>query len=169
MQEVQKVQKVTKWQISRMHALLAKKYPHILQDAEVKADFIFGYTGDAERVSTKLMTFAEADAAIKFLQYGAVAEQTGTSYRHYSRFDVSIRTHRYILSMCMTIGWTVYSDKLKREVADLNKLGQYIANHSPHQKPLKEHNGKELKQLVLSMERMVTTYKAKVAKAEQDG
>ena len=134
--------KAIKTQIQRIHALLAKKHPAILKSSDLKADFIQGFTED-ERTSTKDLTYSEADEVIYFLAKGEVK-----TYAHYAAFEMTDKQHMKVLSLAKQCGWVVYSEKYGRNLADLDRLGRWIATKSKYKKPLKRLKSGEVSKLI---------------------
>lgn len=73
----------------------------------------------------------------------------------FATFNLSNKQHKYILSLCQEYGWTVYDEKRKRTIADLNKLGKWIRHSSQCKKPLQQQTTKELQTTVYAFEQMV--------------
>ena len=71
-------------------------------------------------------------------------------------FDKNKKQHKYILSLCIQIGWsTIYKGRVQ---ADLNRLGAFIK--SPKcavNKPLKKMSSNELQLLIYQLEKIQTT------------
>lgn len=145
---------ITNSQIIRIHTLLPDD---IKEDKDAKADLIFQYTQDAEKTSTKDLTYEQAVHLIEFLQNG----DQYVPFSYYAQFDNANKQHKYILSLCHQIGWTIYHQKLRKHVADLQKLGAWMKAHGLLHKPLKTYTSDELPKLVAQFEKMVNNYQKK--------
>lgn len=137
---------ITKHQIKYIHQILPD---HIKADKEEKAAFIAQFTGSVEKASTKDLSYYQANDLISALKGEKVI------YNRYAFFDKKNKQHLYILSLCQQIGWVLYSEKQKRPIADLNKLGKWLADRGYLHKPLKEYNAKELPKLVYQLEQIL--------------
>jgi len=80
--------------------------------------------------------------------------QNKQSYYKYALFDKDNQAHRYILSLAHQLGWTTTHPKFG-EVADLNRLGRFIATRTPAKKLLKDQTPEELKKTIYALERVI--------------
>ena len=86
------------------------------QDKEVREEMIFSVTRDPERVSTKQLTFDEANEVLKGLGFHP--------FKPVKKFDSSNPKHRVIMNLCHELEWVFY-DK-GRQLADLDRLGEWL-------------------------------------------
>lgn len=79
----------------------------------------------------------------------------GSKYKdNWAVFNKDNQQHRYILSLCIQMGWSVTSERYG-EVADLNRLSNWLkSNLSPIVKPLKDMEPNELSKIVSALESM---------------
>lgn len=73
----------------------------------------------------------------------------------YGFVDFTNTKHRYILSLCYQLGWTVIHPKLNRTVVDSERLGKWIRERSKFKKPLKQHNDIEIGTIILALEQIL--------------
>jgi hypothetical protein len=144
---------ILKEQIIKIHALLPK---HVKYDKDLKADFIASFTGSADKTSTKDLTFEQANQVITYLGGSAVVPASMASY---AKFDNSIKTHRTLLSVCFDLGWVEFNQNLKRNVADLHKLGSWLKSTGYLHKPLMEYTTAELPKLVNQFQNVLNNSK----------
>lgn len=67
------------------------------------------------------------------------------------------RMRKRILSMCYTIGWTIYDDYNKKVVVDMERLNNWMRKYSYKHKPLNEYRYNELRDLVSQFEKLQKT------------
>jgi hypothetical protein len=103
--------------------------------------------------STKDLTEMQLDGLIAWLN--SLLQWSELKDYQFATFDNSNKQHRYLLSLCQEYGWTVFNQKLKREVADLNRLGAWIRKCSAAKKPLLQQDTKEVQKTVYQFEQMV--------------
>lgn len=140
------MKKVTAKQIKMIHVLLPDVYRY---DKERKADFVFSFTEDETRTSTKDLTIKEAEHMIHFLQTGEKPD-----YSVYARFEKGNKQHMALLSLCYDASWT--TEVKDRLVPDLNKLGRWISvrGHLAGQ-PLAAYKGKDMSKLIYQFEKTI--------------
>jgi hypothetical protein len=133
-----------KQNIRRIHALLSKT-----DMMEHKRDIIEGSYGVD---STKKLSADQMEDMISWLeaklQYGELKDH------QWALFDISNQQHRKLLSLCQELGWTAWSDKYNRTVADLNRLGKWLQERSKIRKPLLHQTNKELHVTIYQFEEM---------------
>lgn len=86
------------------------------KDKEAREEVIFSVTHDPERVSTKQLTFDEANEILKSLGFHP--------FKQVKKFDSKNPKHRIIMNLCHELDWVFY-DK-GRQLADLDKLGEWL-------------------------------------------
>ena len=69
--------------------------------------------------------------------------------------DFKNKQHMRILSVCYQLGKTVYNEKLRRDVADVEWLGRWLKYYSAPKKKLKLCDQLELGQIIMAMELML--------------
>ncbi|MDK7675080.1 hypothetical protein [Weeksella virosa] len=100
--------------------------------------------------STKDLTEDEANGLLYLL--GRANKSIHTYHAH---FDYSNGQHRYVLSLCYQLNWTVWSEKAKKMVVDQERLGKFImSNKSPVRKPLSNMTKQELSKLIYVLEKL---------------
>lgn len=73
-------------------------------------------------------------------------------------FDSKSKKHKYILSLCIQMGWSAESDRYG-EIADLDRLSKWLkSNNSPVRKPLKEMSPLEASKIISALEIMNTKH-----------
>jgi len=138
---------VTKEQIIHIHVLLPDA---IKNDKDQKQFIITQFTGDLKKKSTKDLSFDQANALIE--RFGGKA----LHYDNWAFFDIKNSQHKYIYSLLMQHGWTIYSHKYKRNIADLQRLSEFLKSHrSPVQKKLKDMTKKECSKLITALENII--------------
>ncbi|TWP30532.1 hypothetical protein ETU08_01870 [Apibacter muscae] len=123
----------------------------IKKDKDLRSDFISDFT-DGRITSTKELTNDEANNLIVSLK---------GDYSYFGYFDKDNKQHAQIRRICYDLGWTTYSKKAGKSVADVNKLGIFIVSKkSPVRKPLKQMTSKETSKLIIALEGVLnSTYK----------
>ncbi|MFD2566101.1 hypothetical protein [Pseudotenacibaculum haliotis] len=134
---------VTTNQIKKIHTLLS---PEIKKDKEAKESVIIQYTRDQSKVSTKDLTFEQANDLI--VDLGGYPE-----VNEWAAFKVAKDSHRYILSLLQHSGWTYYSHRFNRTVADMNRFGEWLQSEkSPVKKPLVKQTPQETSKTIVALE-----------------
>lgn len=138
--------KISPEQIKTLHALLPLE---IKNDKEAKQDFIYQFTKDSGKLSTKDLTHAQANEGI--IALGGRAHQ----YDNWAIFSAVNAQHIRLLSVVQEKGWTVWNEKLKRQVADLHRVSEFLKSaKSPVKKPLKEMTKREVSKIIYAFESM---------------
>lgn len=136
---------ITSGQIKRIHTLLAKN--------KLMAQKYTIIAGSYNVDSTRDLTSEQAEDMINWLdgklKYGDMKPH------QFAMFDHKNRQHMKLLSLAIEYGWFTYSDKYKRNVADLNRLGLWIMNRSQSHKPILKMTEKELQITIYQFEQMV--------------
>ena len=121
---------ITNQQIKIIHTLLPAVYK---KDKEQKQGLVYQFTEDHKKTSTKDLSFKQANDMI--IRFGGKPVR----YDHWGLFDAKNASHKKVLSLCQEIGWSIYNDKLKRNVADLYRLSEFLKSpKSPVTMPLKQ-------------------------------
>lgn len=121
--------KVSYAQIKGIHALLPQE---LKDDKELKEEWVFGYTKDVNRTSTKDLTYQEARRAINDLhnrKAGSVEEMRKDRMR---KKVFSLMVHQ--------MGYTK------------EQMLRWVVEYSPYKKPLNDHDYTELVKLVTQVE-----------------
>lgn len=131
----------------QMKAIYALMPPEIKNDREAKADLVGQYTSKKSHTSTKDLSFAQANRLMKDLGGKAMVNRWGL-------FDAKNPAHRYVLSLCMQIGWNVSG------VADMNKFSTWLqSKRSPVCKPLPDMSSAEVSRIITALEGILKTKK----------
>jgi len=141
--------------IKRIHGLLPDM---VKQDSEMKGDLVEQFTKDHHKRSCTDLTNDQADALIERL---STPYQPKSETPRYSKFDFNNGQHKYILSMCYSLGWVKYHPLKKRNVADLQALGTWIEKYGYLKKPLMSYTAKELPKLVTQLENVLRSQTTK--------
>lgn len=138
---------ITNDQIKCIHVLLPDS---IKNDKDQKAFIVTQFTGNLDKRSTKDLSFEQANALIE--RFGG----TPLYYDHWAIMDFKNNQHKYIYSLLMQHGWTFYSHKLNRTLADLQRLSEFLKSHrSPVQKKLKAMTKKECSKIITGLENII--------------
>lgn len=65
------------------------------------------------------------------------------------------RQRRRIMSMCYTLGWTIYDKAQGREVVDFTRLDEWVLKYGYLHKPMMKYDYRELPKLVTQFEHML--------------
>jgi hypothetical protein len=125
---------------------------------ELKEDILFQFFGSTEKpiTSTKELSFEQANTIIKHL--GA---QPHVENADFLRFNKEYAQHRYILSLCLQIGWSE-QHKVHGKVADLKALATWlVSERAPVRKPLPKQSTVELSKTIAALENMIKKHYAK--------
>ena len=117
---------------------------HILcgYDAERKADLINQFS-DGRTTTSLELSKSEAKQLINTLT------------ESWARFDKNNAQHRYILSLCIQLGWEM-QDARYGIVADLNRLSEFIkSKRSPVTIPLQKMDSDQCSKLISCLESMI--------------
>ena len=117
---------------------------HILcgYDAERKADLIDQFSGGRTTTSMEL-TKSEAKQLINSLT------------ESWAKFNKNNAQHRYILSLCIQLGWRKHDEKYG-SVADLERLSNFLkSKRSPVDLPLQQMNSDQCSKLISCLESMI--------------
>lgn len=138
---------ITTDQIKCIHALLPDA---IKTDKDQKQFIVTQFTGDLAKRSTKDLSFDQANQMIE--RFGG----TPLYYDNWAIIDFKNSQHKYIYSLLMQHGWTFYSHKLNRTLADLQRLSEFLKSYrSPVQKKLKAMTKKECSKIITALENIV--------------
>lgn len=114
---------------------------------DIKEEWVQWVTGDKTITSLKTLTSEQADRIIK--------QQTGVGSEKskFQRFDIKNSQHKYILSMCHTIGWTKSKDG--KVIPDMEAFGHWLQTRSPIKLPLPDMGTKQLQKVIYAFEQVV--------------
>lgn len=130
-------------QYSQLKQIFSILPEELKKDKDMREIFISDFT-DGRTKSTKELTRNEANDLIAALK---------GEFSNYGIFDKNNLQHRAILNICYDLNWTVFNNRLERNVADLQKLGSFIAGKkSPVRKPLSKMSVKECSKLISALE-----------------
>jgi len=137
-------------QIKIIHTLLPDVYK---KDKDQKQELIYQFTGDHKKTSTKDLTFENANNMIT--RFGGKAVR----YDHWGLFNAKNEQHKKVLSLLQEIGWTIYNEKLKRNVADIYRLSEFLkSKKSPVTMPLKQMTPEQISnKLIPALEGIVNS------------
>lgn len=113
-------------------------------DETKKSEMVQEITNDKETTAVSALTFDQANLLIQ--QLGGKAQ----GYIVFGYFDFDNQKHRYIVSLCHQLGWTTI--KGSRSIADLERLGHFVAKRTKAKKPLQKQEPKELSDTITSLE-----------------
>ena len=144
--------KILNQQIQAIHAKLPLE---IKSDPEQKKDLIAQFTGDINKISTKNLTYEQANELIKSLGGKPVynvrtTQGKGASFFH---FNYQNKQHRTILSLAHQYGWE--ATKNGTHIVNMVKLAGWLMNKAPVNKPLGKQDAKELSKTITALENMV--------------
>ena len=145
--------KIANQQIQIIHTLLPLA---IKSDPEAKATLISQFTGNIHKISTKDLTFYQANELIKSLNgkplYNTSAPKgKETSFFH---FDIKNKQHRTILSLAHQYGWE--KPQAGKHIADMTRVAEWLmSKRAPVQKSLGTQTPKELSKTITALENMV--------------
>lgn len=146
---------VTKLQLRALHASLPKE---IKENPDNKAAFIFSFTSDPNRTSSKNLTFSEANAILRNLgrkAFNKPYEPTNS----FAKFDAKESSHRKILSLLHEIGWL---SPRNPKFADLERFGIWLKDgKAPVNKPLLKQSKAEISKTIFALETMAKNYHKK--------
>lgn len=140
-------------QIKKIHAILPDVYRN---NKELKQQLVYQFTEDADKTSTKDLTYYQAEELIHFLQTGKTKD-----YGYYANFDTENKQHMYLFSLCHQIGWETFNEKSNKMVVDTSALGTWLYKYGFKHKPLKEYSFSELPTLITQFENLA---KSKIRK-----
>lgn len=143
---------ITTKQIKQIHTLLPA---HIKGNPEAKEDLIYQFTQNENKLSTKDLTYQQANDLIVSLN-GKIAS---TPISQYGRFDRNNKQHLYLLSLCRQMGWVVFNKKQNKLFADIDRLGEWLKTTGYLKKPLMSYDSSELPKLVKQFEQVLKNTK----------
>ena len=144
--------KIANQQIQIIHSLLPIE---IKSDPEAKAALISQFTGSIHKISTKDLTFYQANELIKSLN-GKPLYNTTAAPAHYSsffHFDVKNKQHRTILSLAHQYGWETTQNG--KHIADMTRVASWLMTKAPVKKSLGKQSPQELSKTITALENMV--------------
>jgi hypothetical protein len=130
--------------IQRFHAMLDK-----CKLKEQKRNILNGQGVE----STKDLSEMQLDGLIAWLN--SMLQWSEFKDHQFATFDMSNKSHMYLLSLCQEYGWTVWNEKMQREVSDLNKLGAWIRKCSAVKKPLLQQDNADVRKTIYQFAQMV--------------
>ena len=145
-------------QRARLFGKLAK-----LQETGYRGDYAT-LASDGRTASIADLTAAEADDVIVMLdkvENGLMPAfnphrntPTVPATGNYSRFDFMNTKHKYILSICHQLGWTVYNEEKKRSYVCMVSLSEWLKKYGYLHKPLMQYSDTELTILISQLEKI---------------
>lgn len=117
---------------------------------DIKEEFVQWATEDVAKTSCNDLTFEQANKII--------VKQGGNPHRvsSWGFFDSTNQQHRQILSLCQQYGWTTKHAKTGRDIADMQKLANWLQfGKAPIKKPLKKMEPEELTKTINALNYMV--------------
>ena len=136
--------KITNLQIKIIHTLIPAVYK---EDKDQKKGLIHQFTGNYKKTSTKDLTFNQANEMI--IRFGGKP----VNYDHWGLFDAKNGAHLKVLNVLQEIGWIIYNEQQKRNVADIYRFSEWLkSNKAPVQKPLKRMQPKEVSKIITALE-----------------
>lgn len=139
--------KILPEQIKIIHAVLPGE---IKMDPDAKKSLVYSFTGDSAKLSTKDLSFTQANEMI--IAFGGKA----VMYDNWALFDKDNAQHMRLMSVVQELGWTVFNQKMGRELPDLPRLSEWLKSvKSPVKKKLKEMHTTEVSKVIFAIERMI--------------
>jgi hypothetical protein len=128
---------------------IQKQLIHInTPNRDIKEEFVQWATDSIEKISCNDLNFEQANMIL--VQLGKEPHKAS----NYAVFDKTNNRHKYILSLCITYGWSKWSAKFGK-IANLDKLNEWMhSKFCPVQKPLKKMNSDELDKFIAALESM---------------
>jgi hypothetical protein len=126
-------------------------------DEETRHCMILDWT-NGRTESSRLMQNQEIDDLVWKLNNDAgfrAKEQTSDHQR-------GDKQRKYLMSLCYQLGWTKFSERAQRDVADVARLNNWCQKYGYLHKPLNGYKYTELTKLVTQFEEMVEKHLAKV-------
>lgn len=120
---------------------------------EEKENIVFGFTSGR----TSHLSSMEPEELMGLLDKLS-GNVNNTDYLGYGKFDKTSKQHRYLLSLCMQLGWSLYNKNVQRNVADIVRLGRFIRHFGAIKKPLMEQSKQELQKTIYQFEQMVSKH-----------
>jgi hypothetical protein len=114
---------------------------------DIKEEWVQWVTGDKTITSLKVLTFEQADKILK-QQTGVTSDKS-----KFQRFDINNSQHKYILSLCHTVGWTKNKDG--KIIADMEAFGHWLQTRSPIKLPLPDMGTKQIQKVIYAFEKVV--------------
>lgn len=114
---------------------------------DIKEEWVQWVTGDKTITSLKALTFEQAEK-ILHQQTGVTSDKS-----KFQRFDIKNSQHKYILSMCHTIGWTKNKDG--KVIPDMEAFGHWLQTRSPIKLPLPDMGTKQIQKVIYAFEQVV--------------
>ncbi|WP_438710835.1 hypothetical protein ACSTS3_19550 [Aquimarina muelleri] len=156
---------VTKDQIKVLHAVLPIE---VITDKEAKQEFIYSFTNDSKRTSTKQLSFEEANQAL--ISLGAKPfKRSFVRPDKWQIFNSEKKSHMNILSILKQMEWQYKSDVSNRYFADMVRFGNWLQTKAPIKKPLNEMNANEVSITIVVLEKMVNQYNQNQVLISQNG
>lgn len=117
-------------------------------DKELKKALVQQTTG-GEWSSTNDLSHVQANQLIQYLGGKPVA------YDNWALFDKDKASHRQVLSLCITYGWTA-QHPTRGEIANLGRLSEWLKSpRCPVNKKLKDMSPTEVSKIISALEGMV--------------
>jgi len=144
--------KIANQQIQIIHTLLPLE---IKSDPEAKAALISQFTGNIHKISTKDLTFYQANELIKSLNGKPLYNTSPAPAPHSSffHFDGQNKQHRTILSLAHQYGWG--KEHESKHVVDMTRLGEWLMTKAPVKKAMGKQTSMELSKTITALENMV--------------
>ena len=120
---------------------------------EEKENIVFNFTSGR----TSHLSSMEPEELVALLDRLS-GNVNNNDYLKYGKFDKKNKQHRYLLSMCMQLGWSVYNKNVQRNVADIVRLGRFIVHFGAIKKPLMEQSRSELQKTIYQFEQIVSKH-----------
>ncbi|MFN8238614.1 MAG: hypothetical protein U0T77_10640 [Chitinophagales bacterium] len=141
------MKEVTPSQIKKIHTILPAAYR---RNPELKQSLVYQFTENHDKLSTKDLSFYQAEELIHFLETGKTKD-----YSYFAHFDYTNKQHMYMFSLCHQIGWEVFSESKNKLVVDIAALGSWLYKYGYKHKPLREYTYSELPKLITQFENLV--------------
>ena len=123
---------------------------------DIKEELVQWATDDNEKTSCNDLDFEQANDVLERLGLKRHRRKRDQKAYEWGRFDGKNGQHKQVLSLCHQLGWTYHHPKHDAQVADLERLGQWLhSSRSPVQKRLMKMQHKECSKVITALESMI--------------
>lgn len=119
---------------------------------DIKEELVQWATDDNDKISTNDLSFDQANKILIKLGKRAHSKVATDSAAYWGYFDFKNQQHKYILSLLRQMNWTTV--KNGKEVADMERFGQWLQTKAPRKTPLKKMSGGDVRVTISILEKM---------------
>ena len=134
----------------KLRKALFKRFS-VLGLTNTRHDVVFNFTGGRTSSTRELKPWEMAELVEKL---GGPKFSDPDDFK-WGQFDQGNIQHRYILSLCYQYGWTTWSQKYTKNIADIQRLGRWLRHYGKVKKPLMEQDSNELHTIIFQLEQMI--------------